>query len=83
MILPNIIQAMHGIAGMGDNYAGEKIVLSSKGEIKTASYIGTYNSFQVLIRLLQGSPHTAVDAVGHETQGCHELYGGIGTEISY
>ncbi len=65
MVLPDIIEAVHRIAGMGDNSSGEEIEFTAQREVETTAYVGADNAFEILPGLLDRFSHLALDAVGH------------------
>jgi hypothetical protein len=65
MILPNIIEAVHGIASVGDNSSGEEIEFTAQREVETTAYIWADNAFEILPGLLDRFSHLALDTVGH------------------
>jgi hypothetical protein len=83
MILPDIIKAVHGIAGVGNNDAGEEIEFTAQRNVEATAHVGTYNGLEILPGLLNWLTHLALDAVGHHVEGCENLHRGVGTEIPY
>jgi hypothetical protein len=66
VVLPDVIQAVHGIARVRDNDAGEKVEFTAQREVEATAYIGANYAFDVLPGLLDGLAHLALDAVRHQ-----------------
>jgi hypothetical protein len=83
VVFPDIVEAVHGIAGVRDNSSGEEIEFTAQREVETTAYIWADNAFEILTCLLDRFSHLALDTVGHYVECCENLYWGVRTKIAY